>query len=88
MASRRPTRAIAIAMATKKKARVLKRARVAGSRVRAARLHVGLRQLDVSRLCKVTITTANRWEANGADFVTFLGILSALGLPKDWKPET
>lgn len=68
---------------------------VPGTWVRAARTVVGLRngprplsQMRLAVLVKRDRNTITRWEAEDGevDFVVWLGVLHALGLPVTWEP--
>lgn len=68
---------------------------VPGSWVRAARAVAGLRagtrplsQMRLAVLVKRDRNTITRWEADDGevDFVVWLGVLHALGLPSTWEP--
>lgn len=63
-----------------------RRAKVDGSKVRALRAHLALTQRDLAEKARVEQRTVARWEQE-IDYVVWLGILNACGLPPEWEPE-
>lgn len=71
-----------------------RRAKVSGSKVKALRAEKGLTQRDLAEKVRVEQRTVARWEQEKADgtvigeidFVAWLGVLNAFGLPPDWEP--
>jgi hypothetical protein len=60
-----------------------------GSWVKAARLAVGVSsQTDLAALVGRDKATVTRWEGTEGeiDYVSWVGVLTLLGLPADWQP--
>jgi transcriptional regulator with XRE-family HTH domain len=58
--------------------------------VRAARKSAGKTREELEQLTDVHRTTVYKWEhpKRTVPWVTWLGILHALGLPADWRPPS
>lgn len=63
-----------------------RRAKVSGQKIKALRTAKVLTQRDLAELVKIETRTVARWEQDDLDYVTWLGVLNALGLPADWEP--
>jgi transcriptional regulator with XRE-family HTH domain len=62
---------------------------IAAAWVRAARDHAGLTQEDLARRLDVTSGTVSKRETGDMKVYveTWLAILNACGLPREWKPQ-